>query len=103
MKIIKELSEMIDDEIDGALCYSRKAVEWKTEAPKLADVLYELSREELVHVTRLHDEVVNLIDDYRKVNGEPPKEMLAIYDYLHKKQIEKVSDVKRHQDIFKTM
>ena len=97
MKIIRELSDMIEDEIDGALDYAKKAVELKEEHKKLADTLYDLSGEEMAHISRLHDEVVRLIDKY-KAEG-----MMAIYDYLHKKHIAKVAEIKRYQEMYKTM
>lgn len=103
MKIIRELSDMIEDEIDGALDYARKAVELKEEHKKLADTLYELSTEEVSHISRLHDEVVRIIDKYRAEKGEPPADMMVIYDYLHKKHIAKVAEIKRYQDMYKTM
>lgn len=103
MKLIQQLSDMIEDEIDGALDYARKAVELKGEHKKLADTLYELSTEEVSHISRLHDEVVRLIDKYKAEKGEPPAGMMAIYDYLHKKHIAKVAEIKRYQEMFKTM
>lgn len=33
----------------------------------------------------------------------PPAEMLAVYEYLHRKHIEKVSEIKNYQSIFKDM
>lgn len=57
----------------------------------------------MAHITRLHDEVVRIIETYRAEKGEPPADMLAIYNYLHKKHIEKVAEIKRYQEMYKTM
>ena len=73
------------------------------EHKKLADTLYELSTKEVSHISRLHDEVVRLIDKYKSEKGEPPADMMAIYDYLHKKHIAKVAEIKRYQEMYKTM
>lgn len=103
MKIIRVLSDMIEDEIEGAHEYAEKAAEYKTEHRKLAEVLYELSTEEMSHIKRLHDEVARMIADYREKKGDPPADMLAVYDYLHKKNIEQVAEIRRYQDVYKSM
>lgn len=43
MKIIKELSEMIEDELEGAEYYAKQAVYLKEDHPSLAGTLYEIS------------------------------------------------------------
>ena len=49
----------------------------------------------------LHDEVVSLIKKYRSEHGEPPANMLAVYDYLHERQIEHYGEVKNLMDAYK--
>lgn len=101
MEIIKKLSGMISEEIDDARKYAKCAVKYKLERPALGQLFYNLSNEELSHMTRLHDAVVNIIDEYRKTNGEPPANMQVIYDYLHEQQIEKAEEVKRLQAMYR--
>jgi Mn-containing catalase len=102
MKIISELSEMITDELDGAEEYIEAALHYKEEYPALAKVLYEISTEEMRHMEMLHIEVVNLIEKYRKERGEPPAAMLAVYEYLHKKNIEQATKIRMYQSQFKS-
>ena len=45
--------------------------------------------------------MTEIIRKYRETNGEPPADMLAVYNYLHKKQIEKSMEVKRMQAMYK--
>ena len=97
MKIIEWLSERIEDEICDGETYIEKALLIRDEHTKLADTLSKISEEEMRHMALLHNEVVDIIDDYRKKQGEPPAEMLAVYEYLHKKQIEKSAKVKAMQ------
>ena len=97
MKIIEWLSDKIEEEINDSKCYAEKALMLKSERQKLADTLMKLSEEEMKHMTLLHNEVVDIINEYRKTNGEPPADMLAIYEYLHRKQIDKSAEVKAMQ------
>ena len=97
MKIIKEISEMIEDELGGAKHYVEKALNLKESDPALARVFYEISMQEMNHVNMLHGEVVKLIEQHRKEKGEPPAAMAAVYDYMHKKQIEEANEIKMYQ------
>ena len=101
MKIIEILSEKISEEIHDAKSYAMMALEHRDDYPALARTLYDLSTEEMGHMSRLHASVAEIIEQYRKTNGEPPASMLAVYDYLHKKQIEQAAEVKRLQEMFK--
>jgi citrate synthase len=101
MKLIRELEEMIEDEVHDVKKYAKMAVELKAEHPQLAQVLYTISTQEEVHQQMLHDEVVKIIENHRKMHGEPPAAMMAVYEYLHKKHIDKLADAKRYQDIYR--
>jgi ferritin len=101
MKIIEKLSDKIEEEINDAKCYVKMALEYKEEHRELADTLFTISNQEMGHMKMLHDQVTAIIEDYRKKNGEPPAAMLAVYDYLHKKQIDKANQVKVYQDMYR--
>ena len=100
MKIIETLSEKIEEEINDAKEYARMALEYRDEYPALAQTLYDLSTEEMGHMSRLHTTVANIIEQYRKDKGEPPAAMMAVYDYLHKKQIVQAAEAKNLQAMF---
>ena len=101
MKIIERLSEMIEEEICDAEKYIRCALKQKEEYPKLADLFAKLSNDEMGHMDLLHDAVTELIANYRRDHGEPPKDMLAVYQYLHQKAIDHAVDVKGMQEMYK--
>lgn len=101
MKLVEKLSEMIDEEIEDAGKYAKCALKYKEENPALSKTFYDLSTDEMRHMTLLHDEVARIIAQYRKENGEPPTAMLAVYDYLHEKQIEKAKEVKDYQAMYR--
>ena len=94
MTIIKKISEMIEDELEGAEHYAKCAIKHREEHPTLAKTMYDIATDEMRHVDLLHAEVVKIIKTYREKNGEPPAAMMAVYDYLHDKQIEEAAEVK---------
>ena len=101
MKIINILSDKIEEEICDAKSYVKLAIEYKDERPELARSFYNLSLQEMDHMNILHSAVTDIIRQYRETNGEPPADMMAVYDYLHKKQIDKSLEVKMLQNMYK--
>ena len=101
MKIIKILSEKIKDEICDAKSYAKMAIEYKEEWPELSRTLYNISTQEMEHMNLLHNEVVSIIKKYRETKGDPPVEMMAVYDYLHKEQIDMAAEAKTLQNMYK--
>ena len=101
MTIIKCLSEKIEEELHDANAYIELAMKWKTEQPDTAELFYELSTEEMGHVNKLHQNVTELIQIYRQKNGEPPKGMLELYNYLHEKHMAEAMSIKVKQGMFK--
>ena len=101
MKIIKELEELIEDEIHDIKKYAKMAATVKEEYPALAQTLFSISTQEETHQAALHTEVVKIIQEYRKANGEPPATMMAVYEYVHKKHIDALAEARRYQEMFK--
>lgn len=102
MKIIEKLSDMIEEELHDAEKYINCAMNHAEDRPTLAETFYRLSMEEMQHMSLLHEQVAKIIDDYRKAKGEPPADMMAIYNYVHKKHIAKAAEVKNKQMIYKS-
>lgn len=101
MLLIKKLSKMIKEEIGDAEKYAKCALNYKDDDRVLADAFYNLANEELKHMEMLHNQVVRLINEYKAKKGDPPKEMLAIYDYVHEEQIEDVQEVRILLNMYK--
>lgn len=101
MKVIKVLSDKIKEELYDAKSYAKMAIEYKEEWPELSRTLYNISTQEMEHMNLLHNEVSAIIRKYRETKGEPPVEMIAVYDYLHKEQIDMAAEVKTLQNMYK--
>jgi rubrerythrin len=101
MVLIQKLEEAIEDEIHDVKHYAKWATELKKEYPSLAQVLYTISTQEDGHQAMIHAEVVKIVEAYRKTNGEPPAAMMAVYNYLHKRSIDKLAEAKRYQEVYK--
>lgn len=101
MQIIKTLSTQIEEEIRDAKSYGLQAKAYKGEYPELASTYYKLAEEEMEHVNKLHDAVTVLIRQYRDKNGEPPANMLAVYNYLHERHVESAAEARSVLDMYK--
>ena len=100
MQIIKKIVEKIDDELIDAEKYIKCAYKVEDEYPQLADTYYQLSLEEMKHVTMLHEAVVMIIDKYKQEN-EVPESMEVLYEYLHERQIKWAAKIKAKQEQYK--
>ena len=101
MTIIKCMAEKIEDELKDAEEYVELAIKWHDQYPDAAELFYELSGEEMGHMEKIHNAVVEMIEEYREQHGEPPKEMLVLYDYLHEKHKATATQIKVKQGMYK--
>ncbi len=100
MQTIKMLVEKIDDELEDAEKYVKLACKNKESDRELADTFYRLSLEEMGHMNMLHDQVIRIINDFKKTS-EVPAGMQTLYDYLHDRQIKWAAKIKARQDSYK--
>ncbi len=101
MKIIEEICDKIDCQIDMAEVYAKCALKYKEERSTLADTYYKIASEQMTHVSLLHGQVVAIIEEYRKAQGEPPEAMKTLYEILHRKHIEHAAAVKGMLALYK--
>ena len=101
MEKIRELSDHIDEEISDAKEYAMLALRYKDDDADLARVYYGLSLEEMEHMAKLHKAAETIIKAYREEKGEPPAEMMKVYQILHEKQIRHAAEVRNMQAMFR--
>ena len=101
MKIIKELVENINEELEDAEKYARLAVMYKGEDSRLADTYIRLANEELNHSELLHGQAVRLIEAHRAAGNTAPPVMMAIWEWEHKKSIDHKTKVKALIEMYK--
>lgn len=101
MELIEKLADKISEEIGDAKCYATMALQYRENYPEMARTLYNISLEEMDHMRRLHEAAEKVIEIYRETKGEPPADMLAVYNYLHKRQIDQAAEAKILQAMYK--
>ena len=100
MQVIKCLSENIEATLDAAEDNIKAAIKYKDEYPVAARAFYNQSTVLMDSIKTQHDAVVALIEGHRKEKGEPPAPMMAIYNYMHERQMNQAAAIKNLQDMF---
>ena len=100
MQVIKCLSESIENTLDAAEDAIKKAIMYKEDFPVASRAFYNKSTILMDSIKPEHDAVVALIEGYNKEKGNPPEAMLAIYNYVHERQINKSVAIKLLQEMY---
>ena len=66
-------------------------------------MLFNISMQEMEHMNMLHAATTDVIEKWRADHGDPPPEMMAVYDDLHEKQIDAAAKVKAMQAMYKAV
>ena len=101
MKIIKIIVEQIEDEVNASEDYAKLATQYKTEDKALADMYFEIANQELMHVDKLHSQVVRYIQQQKASGKETPVGMKELWDWQHAKIIDNVARIKVMLDMYK--
>ena len=96
-----ELMEHVLEEMSDAYNYAKMDMEYKDFDAETAELLYKLSGEEVNHANALHKNVVRMIDAYHRSGDKFPEDDMAVYEYLHKRAIEKAGEVGALQGMYR--
>jgi DNA polymerase/3'-5' exonuclease PolX len=94
MKILAELIEKAEDTLEEVEFYGRQAQHLKVTDKSVADLYNKLATTHIEIYGNIHREIVNLIEEHKRTGHQPPPEMLAIWNYEHKKLIERFTKAK---------
>ena len=93
MRILSDLIEKANDTLEEIEWYAEKAHHLKIENKALADTYIKIAEMHIDIYKMLHERMVAIIAEKRKT-VEPPKEMLALWEYQHQKLIKEFNEAK---------
>lgn len=95
MRVIADLIEVIDEELEGAKRYAEMYVEAKSNNDmNWSNKFKEMANNELQHALNIHDYTIQKIDAIKRVYTAPV-EMQEKWDIEHKRYIEKTGWIKQ--------
>lgn len=103
MKILKDLICKADDTLDEIEWYAEKATHLRSEQRALADCYIRIAEMHVNIYGMLHERMVALIDEKKRLGVEVPTAMQAIWDYEHEKLIKEFAEAKVLIDEYKKM
>ena len=101
MKILKHLISKGDDTLDEIGWYAEKALMYKNEHKALADTYIKIAEIHLSVFDMLHKQMIELIEEHKRMGHTPPADMLAIWEYEHEKMIKELKEDKILIDEYK--
>lgn len=100
MQVIKCLCEDIEATLDAAEEDIKYAIQYQIDFPIASKAFYTKSIMLMDTIKPQHDAVTALIAAYRKEKGEPPAPMMAIYNYMHERHMNKAAAIKNLQEMY---
>ena len=101
MKILTKMIDKANDTLEEVEWYAEKALHYKADNKSVADTYNKIADMHITIYDMLHKEMVNLIDEHKRMGHTPPPEMLAIWDYEHEKLIKEFAEAKTMVDEYK--
>lgn len=93
MRYIGELTDWIEEEIEGAENYAEKYLEFKVNGNPFAGKFKQMAGDELQHAMVIHELATGEIEKMKAVYA-PPVEMQEKWDKCHQKMVKKTEWIK---------
>lgn len=100
MKLIKDITNDMMEEIHDAKHRIKRAMELKPLYPDIAQRESEIAAQELVHAEKDHKSAVEMIEEFKKTKGEPPEYMMESWEEKHEDFMEKYARAKCMIELF---
>lgn len=100
MRLIKDITDDMMEEIHDAKHRIERAMEFKPLYPDIAKRESDIAEQELVHAEKDHKSVMELIEEYKKTKGDPPAYMLEYWNEKHEHFMEKYARAKCMIELF---
>ena len=94
MKIIKDLIEKMDDTLEEIEFYGKEAHHLRATHKSLADTYAKVGEIHIEIYKMLHDKVVAIINEEKQKGVAVPPEMMAIWDFEHRKLVDEFNEAK---------
>lgn len=94
MKILTDMVTKAHDTMEEIEWYGEKALHYKTDHKSVADVYNKIAEMHITIYDMLHKQMVDLIEEQKRMGHIPPPEMLAIWEYEHGKLIKEFAEAK---------
>ena len=105
MKIIKEITEHIEEEMEGICEYIKFGSKVKHEHEYIYDVIITIIPQEIKHIEMLHEGVVREINKMREMlksqGKEIPAYMLEMWQEEHEEYVEEMGKIKHKYEVLK--
>lgn len=94
MESIASLAEMVHEELEGAKCYAKLALEYRDrEDTSAARQFAEMANQELGHADRLRSMALGIANSARSA-GNVPSGMEQLWDYENGRIIDETAEVR---------
>lgn len=94
MRILKDMIDKAEDTMDEIEWYAEKALALKQDKKQVADAYIKIAEMHITIYDMLHTQMVNLIDEHKRMGNTAPAEMQAIWDYEHEKLVKHFAELK---------
>ena len=101
MERIKCIMRDIAEEREGAEHYAKKALQYKDSDHDLAEMYYNMSRQEMNHAENLYTQGHRLMCKIKEHDPEDYEKMLWAWEWEHDKTTEEMAEARMLQEMYR--